>query len=379
MRRQGAFSHRPAGYSSWPSWLLAGVVRDWRANLVALLTGWFGVPIALLYSGFLAVLGGIGGLVAGTVGAGDVAEDTPVAGEVLAEFTLQIGGGLGLLAGGAIGLLAGPVLVLGLPWSTRFAEDPVVAVLVLTVQLLIVLVVSMGYVVLGVALEPFRLRLAGARRLSRREAEYLLPILHDCARQLRLDNIPRLLVDDGREANALAYTRHIVVYRGLLSEFRYDRDVVAAILSHELVHWHNADGVARLTLRGIALPVYLVYAAATWLTRVADNAFIRFLTLLVSWPVLASVRFLVVPVQSAGAREAEYRADQGAAITGHRPGLRRALERFQRSFDSSRNGWDRAICASHPPAELRLERLESAGESYQLPPGAEVRHAADPA
>ncbi|MGH3680829.1 MAG: M48 family metalloprotease, partial [Natronosporangium sp.] len=294
-------------------------------------------------------------------------------------LTLQIGGGLGLLAGVTIGLLAGPALVLGLPWSTRFAEDPVVTVLVLTVQLVIVLAVSLGYVVLGVALEPFRLRLAGARRLSRREAEYLLPILHDCARRLGVDNVPRLVVDDGREPNALAYTRHIVVYRGLLTEFKHDRDVVASILSHELVHWHNADGVARLTLRGIALPVYLVYAAATWLMRVGDNAFIRFLTMLVSWPVLASVRFLIVPVQSAGAREAEYRADQGAVVAGQLPGLRRALERFQRSFDSSRNGWDRAICASHPPAELRLERLEQAGEPYPLLPGAEARRAANPA
>ncbi|MGH3682855.1 MAG: hypothetical protein ACRDT2_21710, partial [Natronosporangium sp.] len=85
-RRQGAFSHRPAGYSSWLSWLLAGMIRDWRANLVALFTGWFGVPIALLYSGFLAVLGAIGGLVIGTIGAGEVAEDTPVPGAVLAEL-----------------------------------------------------------------------------------------------------------------------------------------------------------------------------------------------------------------------------------------------------------------------------------------------------
>jgi Zn-dependent protease with chaperone function len=368
--RAGAFSHRPAGYSSWFTWLIAGVVRDWKANLIALVAGWFGVPVALLYSIFLAVIGAIVGLFAGTLGAREVAEDTPVGGEVLSGFSLQIGGGLGFLAGIALGLVAGTLIVLVLPWLAQFANDPVVAVIVVIIHVMMALTISLLYVILGVALEPFRLRLAGARRLSRREADYLLPILHQCARELGLPNVPRLMVDDGRETNALAYTRHIVIYRGLLNEFNYDRDVVAGILSHELVHWHNADGVARLTLRGLAFPIYVAYAIVTWLLRVTDNAFIRFLALLVSWPVLATVRFLVIPVQAAGARDAEYRADQGAVLAGHLASLRRALERFQRSFDSSRNGWDRAICASHPPTELRLERLERAGDDYPLPPRA---------
>lgn len=380
----GRFSHRPASYASVPTWLLVGMVRDWRGGLVALVSGWFGVPLAIAAAAFTAVFGAVTGLVVGVLGARATFRDVPVFGEVLEDFTLQLGGGLGVLAGILGGLLAGPAVLVG-PWLGRFAEDPVVAVLVLVVQLVVALTVAVLYVVGSIAAEPLRMRLLGARRLSRREEEYLLPILHECAGRLGLANTPRLLVDDGREANALAYARHIVVTRGLLREFDYDRAVVASILSHELVHWHNADGVARLFIRGLALPVYLLYSATTWLLRATDNLLIRFLVYLVAWPVLATVRYLVIPVQAASARQAEFRADQGAVVTGDWPALRRALERFQRSFDSSRSGWDRAICASHPPTELRLERLELAGERYPLeqsgepprrPPGQPARAAA---
>jgi Zn-dependent protease with chaperone function len=73
-------------------------------------------------------------------------------------------------------------------------------------------------------------------------------------------------------------------------------------------------------------------------------------------------------MQAAAIRRAEFRADQGAVHAGHRDGIRLVLERVQRSFDGSRNGWDAAICASHPPNEHRLDRLERPGQDYPLVP-----------
>ncbi|BCB91509.1 hypothetical protein Psuf_088220 [Phytohabitans suffuscus] len=267
---------------------------------------------------------------------------------------------LGALSGFAGGLLA--------PWLVDYMDDPVVTLVVVLLNVLLGLLVGVLYTIYGTVLEPWRLRLGGARRMSRREEEFLLPILHECGQRMGLPNLPRLLVDDGRVPNAFAYTRHIVVQRGLLLEFEYDREAVAGVLSHELAHWHNADGVAGLFVRGVALPLYIAHRAATLVLRIFDNSIVRFLAISVAWPVLVSVRYFIVPLQSMSARTAEYRADQGAVLAGHRDGLRLVLGRLRRSVDGSRNGWDEVICASHPPTELRLEALEREGVDYPLVP-----------
>jgi Zn-dependent protease with chaperone function len=364
-RRWRLFSHRPVGYANGAWWLIAGITRDWRGIAAAIVAAWFNLPIAILLAVALTVGGGIAGVIAG-VGAASNVEDVPVFGEVLQQISFRAGAGLGALLGISVGLLSGGIAGFVLPW-VEILGDPFVGLLVVTLNVLFALVVGVLYTLYGVIFEPVRLRLAGARRLSRREAEYLLPLLHECADQLGLRNVPRLLIDDGQDVNALAYTRHIVVHRGLLTFMKYDRDAVAGVLAHELTHWHNADGVSRLLVRGVALPLYLVHAAVTWALRF-DNPIVRFFASIIGWPVLISVRYFVVPMQAATARTAEFRADQGAVRAGYRDGIRSVLERLQRSFDGSRNGWDSAICASHPPNEHRLERLERRGQEYPLVP-----------
>ncbi|WP_345073479.1 M48 family metalloprotease [Phytohabitans flavus] len=369
--RLGLFSHRPAGYSSAGWWLMAGIGRDWRATVAALVGGWFGLPVAIALAVAGAVVGGIVGLVGGAAVAGEALEDVPVVGEVLVQFSTLGGGGLGALGGivlGVLGVLGGFAGGLLAPWLVDYLDDPVVTLIVVLLNIVLGLAVGVLYVVYGTVLEPWRLRLGGARRMSRREEEFLLPIMHECGQRMGLANLPRLLIDDGRLPNAFAYTRHIVVQRGLLVEFEYDREAVAGVLSHELAHWHNADGVAGLFVRGVALPLYVAHRAATLVLQVFDNSIVRFLAISVAWPALTSVRYFIVPLQSASARRAEYRADQGAVLAGHRDGLRLVLGRLRRSVDGSRNGWDEAICASHPPTELRLEALEREGVDYPLVP-----------
>jgi Zn-dependent protease with chaperone function len=117
----------------------------------------------------------------------------------------------------------------------------------------------------------------------------------------------------------------------------------------------------------VALPLYLVQAGGGWLHARARSSVLRFLVWLAFWPVFLTVRYFVVPMQAADARQAEYRADEGAVLAGHRVGMRRVLARFRRSFEGGRNGWVLAICASHPPNELRLECLEEPGHDYPLP------------
>jgi Zn-dependent protease with chaperone function len=363
------FSHRPAGYRSTGWWLVAGITRDWRGTIAALVAAWFNLPLAIAAGVILAIVTGLVGAFGGTAAAGDLLQKVPVFGDVLSHFAARTGGGLGAMLGIVVGAVAGGIGGLALPWLVDYLDDPFVTGIVVLLNVVFGVVFGIAYTLYGIVFEPFRLRLGGARPMSRREAKFLLPLLHECAERLGLPNVPRLLVDDSQDANALAYTRHIVVRHGLLTAFDYDREAIASVLSHELTHWHNADGVARLLVKGVALPLYLAHSAATWVIRVFDNAIIRFVAIAVAWPILISVRFFVVPMQTASARAAEFRADQGAVRAGHLAGIRTVLEELKGTFDGSRNGWDAAICASHPPIEQRLERLERRGVEYQLAAG----------
>jgi Zn-dependent protease with chaperone function len=203
--------------------------------------------------------------------------------------------------------------------------------------------------------------------MSRREAALILPLVEEAAARLGLPNHPPVLVDDSNEPAAFAYTRHIVITRGFLEHFAYDREPISAILAHELVHWRNGDPISASFVRGVALPLYVVQAAAGSLLNQTRNSLLRFLLWTIFWPVFVTVRYLVVPMQATDSREAEYRADQGAVLAGYRAGMRHILSDLRRSFEGGRNGWTAAICASHPPHELRLERLEEPGRDYSLP------------
>lgn len=365
--RERLLSHRPAAYRTLWTWLAAGVVRDWRGAFAGLFAGWFGAPMMIAVAVYSAASLGLLGYLGGEFLLGDALADVPVWGEVLDNVMLHLGGGIGSIIGIVAGLLLGAVFGLLWPWFDLYTDDPLTALLVAVLQVVAAIITGGLYLIGAAALERWRLRLTGARRMSRREEELLLPLLHECARRLALENVPRVLIDDSREVNALAYTRHIVVTRGLLDEFDYDEEVLAGILSHELVHWRNADPVARLFVRGLSLPLYLPYRAADWVLRTFRNSILRFLAGLFAWPFAAAVRFVVMPMQAASSRAAEYRADQGAVLADQRKGLRKALERFRRSFDGSRNGWDAAVCATHPPNELRLEAVEAPGRRYPLP------------
>jgi Zn-dependent protease with chaperone function len=362
------FSHRPAGYRSVGWWLIGGITRDWRGTIAALVAGWFNLPLAIAAAVLLGIISALVGAFGGTAVASHLLQRVPVYGDVLAPFATRTGGGLGALLGIVVGAVAGGIAGLILPWLFSYLDDPFVTGVVILLNIIFALGVGVLYTVCAIAFEPFRLRLRGARALSRREARFLLPLLHESANRLGLPNVPRLLMDDSLDANAYAYARHIVVRQGLLTAVGHDREAVAAVLSHELTHWHNADGVARLVVQGVALPLYLAHTAATWVLRAFDNVIIRFLAFSVAWPVLISVRFFVVPMLATSTRAAEYRADQGAVRAGHLTGIRATLELFKGTFDGSRNGWDAAICASHPPFELRLERVERRGVEYPLAP-----------
>ena len=136
-------------------------------------------------------------------------------------------------------------------------------------------------------------------------------------------------------------------------------DEIAALFSHELVHWRTGDEVTSAFVRGVGLPLTLAHALPTWLMRTFPHPATNFVVFVFFWPVLLTMRYVVLPLHARDVRAAEYRADLGAVLTGHVDGMRRILER-RLSFESGRSGWDEAVCATHPPHELRLDQLELA-------------------
>ncbi|MFF3854862.1 M48 family metalloprotease [Micromonospora sp. NPDC002575] len=353
------FAARPPGYPSVLVWLRAGVLRDWRGVLGAFLATWFYVPVALL----LAVWGGIVlagyGLVAGGTRSDEalpeVLRDAPLVGALLDAFLARSGGVLGGIAGFAVGFLAGFLAVLVWPWLGAF-DEPANLFTGLAGMVVAAALIGLLYTLYRVMWEPRLLVVSGARRLSRREAERLRPILYDCARALGLPTVPALLIeDDPVLTNARAYARHVVVTTGLLDE---PDENIAALLSHELVHWRTGDEVTSAFVRGVALPLVLVHAVPTWLMRTFPHPATNFVVFVFFWPVLLTMKYVVLPLHSRDVRAAEYRADAGAVLAGHAHGLRDMLER-RKSFESGRSGWDEAVCATHPASELRLDRLEA--------------------
>jgi Zn-dependent protease with chaperone function len=353
--------------------------RSWRGVVGALVGTYFYLPFAIFMSALSAVVLGVvgffGGLGSGWRRVPAAVLELPLLGEAVDAFLLRTSGVIGLLLGVLLGLVLGFVGALLAFWWLRFSEDPLAGFGWMLGVVAAGLFIGLVYTLWRVAFESWILRASGARRMSRRERELIAPIVLSCVQRLGLSSHPPILMDDGAEPNATAYTRHVVISRGLLDEFHYDPEVIGGVLCHELVHWRNGDPVSAVFVRGVALPLYLVHAGLSWLTRRVHSTMgvallyapLALLGWLVFWPVMITVRFVVMPLQAADTRAAELRADQGAVLAGYGDGLRQVLVRLRRSFEGGRNGWTAAVCATHPPSELRLERLEDPSRTYPLP------------
>jgi Zn-dependent protease with chaperone function len=357
--------------------------RSWRGILAALIGTWFYLPIALIVAVVAAVFYGVLGFAGGQFGVPNWVPawvvDTPVLGDTLDSFLLRYGG----LAGGLLGALFGLVLGFlgGLLVLWGFEGDPVASATSALSMAAAGLIVGAIYTGYRITWESSILRMSGARRLSRRERELLLPILRSCTQRLGLKNYPPIMMDDASEPYAAAHTRNIVLSRGLLAELGYDREAIAGVLCHTLVHWRNGDAISAAFIRGIALPLYLLYGWVGWLTQRIRHPLMPVLVWVflwpLLWPILVTVRFFIIPLHAMDIRRAEFRADQGAVLAGYRDGLRRAIARVP-AFEGGRNGWTRAVCASHPAGELRLERLEDPDRRYPLPDPAPPAPPVDP-
>jgi len=334
----------PPSHPGLVGWIATGVRGRGASAAVTLVCAWSGVWLAVwllvadtLIGAFLSALG--------------------------ASISAALVGGNGASPGGAVLTVAGGAL--------RGAADGLVSSVVSLVvdeplQFLAALgggaLVSLAVFAAAVAVEPWLLGHHGFRRMSRREAERVIPLLEVEAADLGLASLPRLLVADGDSLRVRVHARHLVVGRSLLDELGDGGDgdaALDAVLCHGLVHWARGDGVGDLLLRCCGLPLVILYDAGAWLAQ-QGNSLIALVGWLVLWPAWLLVKLVIGPVVAATSRRQEYAADAAVAATGRGEALHGALSLLG-ELEPGQSGWDRVIAATHPPRELRLEALEPVG------------------
>lgn len=353
-----------------------GMVSNVRGWMTGLFAAWFNLPFVVLMAGVGAFFGGLAGLFSGTFAGAAVLDridkfqqwilPLPVGPEqLLPTAAAQIGGVIGGILGAVNGAVKLAWMAFIWPWQILYAGDPMWPFAVAVGQVVTGLVIGALWTAGVVLVEPWWVQVAGARRLSRREAVLLDPIAAEVAGRLGLATLPVLLVNDTREPRVELGVRTVILGQGFLDQWGDDREAIAAVLAYELAHWRAGDPIAEVWSRGVALPLWLVHIIATKMIHASRWRPLQFLLRVLLWPVLWTVRYVVAPMRKRGIRESVYAADAAAAAAGYGLALRRVLALHRTTFDMGRTGWAQVMLASHPAAELRMERLEE-GRRFAL-------------
>ncbi len=332
----------PAGHSGRAGWITTGVRRRGAAAAVTLVCAWSGVWLAV----WLLVADALTGALLSAIGSSISAALVGSSGTSPGGAALSVAGGA--LRGAAAGLVSSLVSLV--------VDEPLQFLAALCGGLL----VSLALLAACVALEPWLLRLRGFRRMSRREAARVMPLLEAEAADLGVASLPLVLMADGDDLRVRAYARHLVVGRSLLSDEIGDGPAsdaaLDAVLCHGLHHWAAGDGVGDLLVRCCGLPLLILYNAGYRLAQ-KGNGLIALVGWVVLWPAWLLVRLVIRPIVAVTSRHQEYAADAAVAASGRGGALHGALSLFG-ELEPGQSGWDRVIAGTHPPLELRLEALE---------------------
>jgi len=206
----------------------------------------------------------------------------------------------------------------------------------------------------------------------------ILDMVYDYCRQAGLEKMPQVGIYESPDMNAFATgpTRSrslVAVSTGLLNGM--SENEVRGVIAHEVSHIVNGDMVTMTLIQG------LVNAFALFLSRIIAFVISQFvhekishlvfrLTTLVLDILLTILGSIVVFYFS---RQREFRADSGAAKLAGRDSMISALRKLQATYElarqekhasiatmkiSGKTGGLMALFASHPPLEIRIQRLQ---------------------
>lgn len=216
------------------------------------------------------------------------------------------------------------------------------------------------------------LRMYKATEVQRPDA----PELYDLVDRLRQNAdlpMPRVYVIPSDQPNAFATGRNpanaaVAVTNGIVRIL--SRDELAGVIGHELAHVKNRDILTSSIAATVATGITLLVRFSFFFGGRRNNAIAGILML-----VLAPLAAMMI--QMAISRSREYSADRdGARIAGSAKSLANALLRLQSGADripmdadpasahmfivspfAGRAGGLRSLFSTHPPTEVRVERL----------------------
>ena len=210
----------------------------------------------------------------------------------------------------------------------------------------------------------------------------LVMTVHKLARGANLPAMPEVGIYDSPEVNAFATgpskSRSLVaVSSGLLQ--RMNKGEVEGVLGHEIAHVANGDMVTMTLIQGIVNAFVMFFARILAFVlanamrssddeRSGPSPMVMYLATMVFEILFSLLGMMVVAYFS---RWREFRADQGGAGLAGREKMIGALEALRRGTQmideshpslatlkiSGRPGGLMALLASHPPLEVRIERL----------------------
>ena len=211
------------------------------------------------------------------------------------------------------------------------------------------------------------------------QERWLVDTVTRLSNQASLPKVPEVAIYESPDLNAFATgptkSRSLVaVSTGMLQ--RMGRSEVEGVIAHEVAHIANGDMVTMTLLQGLVNAFVMFFAriaawSASQLVDEEKRGIVNFIAVIIFEIAFGLLGMVLVAAYS---RHREYRADAGGAILAGRQKMVAALKSLQAAAEpeveshqslaafkisAGKRGGLMAMISTHPPLELRIQRLES--------------------
>jgi heat shock protein HtpX len=231
------------------------------------------------------------------------------------------------------------------------------------------------------------LRMYGARQVDAQSAPELYNLVARLAEKAQLP-MPKVYITENPQPNAFATGRNpdhaaVCVTTGLMEQV--SQEELAGVLAHELGHVKHRDTLTMTIVAVMAGAISMLANMAFFMGGDRDRnnplGMVGMVLVMIMAPIAAML------VQAAISRSREFEADRaGAEITGRPLWLASALGQIERAAQRTENypadanpatahmfiinplhGGLSGLFATHPPTELRIERLRAMAGGDAMP------------
>jgi heat shock protein HtpX len=232
------------------------------------------------------------------------------------------------------------------------------------------------------------LSMYGARQVDAQSAPELYNLVARLAEKAQLP-MPKVFITENPQPNAFATGRNpdhaaVCVTTGLMSQV--SQEELAGVLAHELGHVKHRDTLTMTIVAVMAGAISMLANMAFFMGGDRDRnnplGIVGMVLVMIMAPIAAML------VQAAISRSREFEADRaGAEITGRPMWLASALGQIERAAQRTENypadanpatahmfiinplrGGLSGLFATHPPTELRIERLRAMAGGAEVTP-----------